>query len=171
MNSKLVIRGRVWKFGDNVNTDVITPGKYLSLPISKIKDHIMEPLDPSFPKKVEKGDIIVAGRNFGCGSSREQAPRALKEAGISLIIAESFARIFFRNSISIGLPVLQCKGISEFCNEGDVLEVNLKTAEIKNLRSGKVLSANPLSGQILKILEAGGIISMLREMVREGSLD
>jgi methanogen homoaconitase small subunit len=124
------ISGRVWKFGDNIDTDVIIPGKYLrTTDMSVFASHVMEGIDPQFSKKVQKGDIIVAGKNFGCGSSREQAPLALKHAGVACIVAESFARIFFRNAINVGLPIIEAK---VDCEEGDIIEIDLGKGLVKN---------------------------------------
>jgi 3-isopropylmalate/(R)-2-methylmalate dehydratase small subunit len=161
--SQLVFRGRVWKLGDNIDTDVITPGKYLILSIDELKKYVLEPIDPEFPRKVKPGDILVAGKNFGCGSSREQAPAALKALGISVVIAESFARIFFRNAVSLGLPVVICDGISEKVKEGEFLEVNLEIGEIRNLNTGQIIKTKILSRQMVEILKAGGIIPLLRK--------
>jgi len=159
------IRGRVWKFDDNVDTDVIIPMRVVTSTSDPYEwaRHIMEPLDPDFHKKVEKGDILVAGRNFGCGSSREQAPTALKYAGIGAVIAESFARIFFRNSINVGLPVLECKNISTKIKEGDVLEVDLETGDIRNLTTGETMKAMPLPSFALQIIRDGGLIPYLKK--------
>jgi 3-isopropylmalate/(R)-2-methylmalate dehydratase small subunit len=165
--SQLVFRGRVWKLGDNIDTDVITPGKYLILPIDELKKYVLEPIDPEFPRKVKPGDILVAGKNFGCGSSREQAPAALKALGISVVIAESFARIFFRNAVSLGLPVMICDGISEKVKEGEFLEVNLETGEIKNLNTGQTIKTKILSKQMIEILKAGGIIPLLKKKLSQ----
>lgn len=161
--SQLTAKGRVWKFGDNIDTDVITPGKYLTLPMDELKHHVMEPIDPEFHKKVKPGDVIVAGRNFGCGSSREQAPAALKALGLSAIIAEGFARIFFRNAISIGLPVMVCKGISEAVKQGDLLEVNVETGRLRNLNTGQTFATKALSKQMTEMLKAGGAILLLKK--------
>lgn len=160
--SQLIFKGRVWKFGDNIDTDVITPGKYLILPIDELKNYVLEPIDPEFSRKVKPGDIIVAGRNFGCGSSREQAPAALKALGISVVIAESFARIFFRNAISLGLPVVICEEISKRVSNGDLLEVNLEIGEIRNLNTGQIFKTKTLSRQMIEILKAGGVIPLLK---------
>ncbi|MEM1545675.1 MAG: 3-isopropylmalate dehydratase small subunit [Candidatus Methanomethylicia archaeon] len=160
--SQLIFKGRAWKFGDNIDTDVITPGKYLILPIDELKNYALEPIDPEFSRKVKPGDIIVAGRNFGCGSSREQAPAALKALGISVVIAESFARIFFRNAISLGLPVVICEEISKRVSNGDLLEVNLEIGEIRNLNTGQIFKTKTLSRQMIEILKAGGVIPLLK---------
>ncbi|MFQ6085797.1 MAG: 3-isopropylmalate dehydratase small subunit [Candidatus Bathyarchaeia archaeon] len=163
----MIISGSVVKYGDNVNTDVIIPGKYLVLTDPKeLAKHAMEGIDPNFPP--EKGDklIIVAGKNFGCGSSREQAAIALKHAGVRCVIAESLARIFYRNAINIGLPVLQCDGISNFAEKGDRITVDFERGEIRKPSEDSVLKANPLPSFILEIIEDGGLIPHLRKVVR-----
>lgn len=159
-----VLKGRVLvKYGDNINTDLILPGTYLMIsdPMELAK-HAMEGLDPDFPKKVKPGDIVVAGENFGCGSSREHAPTALKAAGISAVVAESFARIFFRNSIGIGLPVFECKGISKRTKEGDDLVINVKTGIVKNLASKEELKVTPLPDFMMEIIKAGGLVPYIK---------
>ncbi|MEM2214592.1 MAG: 3-isopropylmalate dehydratase small subunit [Candidatus Nezhaarchaeales archaeon] len=160
-----VIRGRVWRFGDNVDTDVIIPFKYKArtLDPKELAQHVMEGIDPEFPKKVKPGDIMVAGRNFGCGSSREQAPLAIKAAGIAAVVAESFARIFFRNAINIGLPVLEVKGVSEKTFEGDVLEIDLAQGVVKNLTRGLTFKATPIPDMLMEILRKGGLVNYLKE--------
>ncbi len=162
-----MISGKAVKFGDNIDTDVILPGKYLVLtdPIELAK-HAMAGLDPTFPKKVQKGVIIVAGRNFGCGSSREQAPIALKHAGVKCVLAESFARIFFRNAINIGLPVLECRGVSSKVRKGDELVVNLETGLIENRSENSTLQATKLPAFIMEILNDGGLIEHLRKRLK-----
>ncbi len=148
------ISGRVCKFGDNIDTDVIIPGKYLrTTDMSVFAAHAMEGIDPDFPKKVKKGDIIVAGSNFGCGSSREQAPLALKHAGISCVVAESFARIFFRNAINVGLPIIEAK---IDCRDGDTIEVDLEKGVVK--REGKTYPATQLPDFLREILADGGLV-------------
>ncbi len=162
-----MISGKAVKFGDNIDTDVILPGKYLVLtdPIELAK-HAMAGLDPTFPKKVQKGVIIVAGRNFGCGSSREQAPIALKHAGVKCVLAESFARIFFRNAINIGLPVLECRGVSSKVRKGDELVVNLETGLIENRSENSTLQATKLPAFIMEILNDGGLMEHLRKRLK-----
>lgn len=125
--------------------------------MDELAKHAMEGIDPNFSKKVRKGDIIVAGKNFGCGSSREQAPLVLKHVGISLIIAESFARIFYRNAFNIGLPLLICKGITKATDEGDELEVDVSTGRIRNLTKGIELHANPIPDFLMEIVNSGGL--------------
>jgi 3-isopropylmalate/(R)-2-methylmalate dehydratase small subunit len=158
------VSGKTIKFGDNVDTDVILPGKYLVLidPIELAK-HAMEGLDPAFPEKANKGVIVVGGKNFGCGSSREQAPLALKYAGAKCVLADSFARIFFRNAINIGLPVIEHKGISAVVNNGDEITVDFESGTIQNLSQEKSFQATKLPPFILEILADGGLIENLRK--------
>lgn len=166
------ISGIAIKYGDNINTDIIIPSKYLTLlDPNELAKHAMESLDPDFPRKASKGTIIVAGRNFGCGSSREQAPIALKYAGVKCIVAESFARIFYRNSINIGLPVLEAPGISALVEDGDKLTVILDDGEILNETSGKVIKANKLPNFILEIIRDGGLIEHLIKVLRGGKVE
>ena len=157
-------KGQVWIFGDDINTDLISPGKYLELvDPEEMAKHAMEGIDPDFTKKIQEGDIVVGGFNFGCGSSREHAPLALKYAGISAVIAESFARIFYRNSINIGLPALKCPGITEAVEEGDTVEVDVAGGTIKITRTGAELSFTPLPDFMLVVLNDGGLVSYLRK--------
>ena len=161
-------RGRVWMFGDDVNTDLIIPGKYLELvDPEEMARHAMEGIDPEFPKKIQKGDIVVGGTNFGCGSSREHAPLALKYAGVSAVVAESFARIYYRNSINIGLPALECPGIVEAVDDGDVVEVDITSGTVKNVRTGAELSFTPLPGFMVEILREGGLVTYIRNHLDE----
>jgi len=163
----MLVSGKAVKFGDNVDTDVIIPGKYLVLIDPKeLAQHAMEGLDSAFTKKVKDGVILVAGKNFGCGSSREQAPLALKYAGVKCVIADFFARIFYRNAINIGLPVVECKGISRKVEAGDMLSVDLKTGTVKNESKGITLSATQLPPFILEILSDGGLIENLRKRMK-----
>jgi 3-isopropylmalate/(R)-2-methylmalate dehydratase small subunit len=158
------LKGKAWVFGDSIDTDMITPGKYLTIIDEKgLAEHLLEGADPEFPKKVGRGDIIVGGENFGCGSSREHAVIAMKGAGVSVVLAESFARIFYRNAINVGLPAMECAGVGKETKEGDVLEIDLGTGDIKNTRSGKSFKAVPLSDKALEILEAGGLVNVVRE--------
>ena len=160
----MIIKGKAWKFKDNIDTDVIIPARYLNT--SDPKDlalHCMEDYDSEFVKKINQGDIIVAGRNFGCGSSREHAPIALKAAGVSCIIAQSFARIFFRNAINIGLPIFESVEVVDQCFPGNILEVDTVQGVIKNLSKDKVYKTNLLPEFIQKVISVGG----LREYVKE----
>lgn len=155
-----VIRGRTWKFGDDVNTDLIMPGKYKfsTIDLFELAKHAMEGIDPDFSKKVRKGDVIVAGKNFGCGSSREQAPLALKYLGVGAVVAKFFSRIFYRNAINVGLPVIQNEDVFEATKTGDILEINIKRGLIRNLNSGEEFIANPFPEFLLEILKDGGLV-------------
>ena len=158
------VTGTAIKFGDNVDTDVILPGKYLVLIDPKdLAKHALEGLDPAFPEKAKKGVIIVGGKNFGCGSSREQAPLALKYSGVQCVLAESFARIFYRNSINIGLPVIECKGISTAVNDGDEVSLDLEAGKIQNVSKNQTLQGTKLPSFIMEILSDGGLIEKLRK--------
>jgi 3-isopropylmalate/(R)-2-methylmalate dehydratase small subunit len=161
------VSGNAIKFGDNVDTDVILPGKYLVLidPIELAK-HAMEGLDPAFPEKAKKGVIVVGGKNFGCGSSREQAPLALKYSGVKCVLADSFARIFFRNAINIGLPAIECKGISAAVDNGDELTVDFEAGTIQNVTKSKNFQVAKLPPFILEILADGGLIEYLRREMK-----
>ena len=161
------MKGKVWTFGNNVDTDAITPSKYLGGSQAELKKHILEVVNPRFPQEVKPGDIIVGGSNFGCGSSRESAPAALKAIGIGAIVAESFARIFFRNAIAIGLPIFTCPDVSSSFTEGDEMELDLATAKITNVTQRKILQAQPLPEQMLQVLSQGGIVPLLKEIARK----
>ncbi len=155
------IRGRAHVYGDNIDTDRIIPGKYTkTLDVQSLAEHVLEDLDPAFRTRLQRGDILVAGNNFGCGSSREQAPVALQAAGVAAVIARYFARIFFRNAINIGLPVLEIP--DHDIAQGDELEVDLVSGTVRNRTSGKVYQANPLPDVMLRILQAGGLVDYLR---------
>jgi len=154
-----MLRGRVWKFGDNVDTDVIIPARYLNTTDpEELAKHCMEDADPEFAKKVQKGDILVAGRNFGCGSSREHAPIAIKACGISCVIAESFARIFYRNAFNTGLLIIECPEAAKEAETGDELEVYVEEGKIVNLTKGKTYYFKPIPPFMREILEDGGLI-------------
>lgn len=156
------ISGRAWIYGDNVDTDVIIPARYLTTSAPEIlAPHCMEDIDPAFAGGVGQGDIIVAGNNFGCGSSREHAPIAIKASGVSCVIAESFARIFFRNAINIGLPILECPGIT--AAKGDEIEVDLGTGVIRNKTTGRDFSSNPIPEFLQSLFAAGGLVPYVRE--------
>ncbi|MGQ9701183.1 MAG: 3-isopropylmalate dehydratase small subunit [bacterium] len=159
-----IIRGRVWSFGDDIDTDQIYPGKYLPLTDkSEMAKHAMEGTDrgEEFVKNVKCGDIIVAGKNFGCGSSREHAAVAIRGIGVALVIAQSFARIFHRNCINTGLPVLELNEANEI-KDGDILEVNIGTGEIRNITENRVYKAAPMSELEREILKAGGLLQYLK---------
>jgi len=159
-----MLKGKVHKYGKDVNTDLIIPARYLNVSDpAELAKHCMEDLDKDFVKRVQPGDIIMAETNFGCGSSREHAPMALKGVGISCVIARSFARIFFRNSIDIGLPVLECEEAVDNTQSGDVLEVDLATGKIKNLTNGKTFTAKPYPEFMSEIIAAGGLIEYTKK--------
>lgn len=159
------IEGSVWEFGDDVSTDLIISGKYKfkTLDMGKLSKHAMEGAAPEFSEKVEEGDIIVAGENFGCGSSREQAPLVLKELGIGAIISKSFARIFFRNAINVGIPVIKNEEIPEKTDEGDKLKIDLEADVIKNLAKEETFEIDHLPDFLLQILEDGGLVEQYKK--------
>ena len=160
MNAK----GFVHKYPDNVDTDVIIPARYLNTPDAKeLASHCMEDIDADFTKKVKDGDIMVGGWNFGCGSSREHAPLAIKTAGISCVIAKTFARIFYRNAINIGLPILECEAASNGIEAGDEVEVNFDTGVITNITKGETYQAEPFPEFIQEIIKAGGLMASIQK--------
>jgi 3-isopropylmalate/(R)-2-methylmalate dehydratase small subunit len=153
-------RGRVWKFGDNIDTDRLAPFDSMALPWEQRRVTVMRER-PEFAAECRPGDVLVGGRNFGCGSSREPAPENLRLLGLSCVVAESFARIYFRNTVAIGFPNLACPGISDTCQDGDELEVHIADGRIRNLTSGAELQAKPLDATMLDILSAGGLLALL----------
>lgn len=156
--------GSVFKYGDNVDTDVIIPARYLNITDGyELAKHCMEDIDRDFVKNVKKGDIIVANKNFGCGSSREHAPLVIKCAGVSCVIAETFARIFYRNAINIGLPILECPAASEAINEGDIVSVNFDTGVITDETTGQTFQAAPFPEFIQNIIKQGGLMNSLKD--------
>ncbi|MCI6172666.1 MAG: 3-isopropylmalate dehydratase small subunit [Clostridiales bacterium] len=156
--------GRVFKYGDNIDTDVIIPARYLnSTDPSELATHCMVDIDPTFAGRVEAGDIMVGEKNFGCGSSREHAPLAIKASGISCVIAETFARIFFRNAINIGLPIMECPEAAKEIRDGDDVEVNFDTGEIIDRTSGKSYRAQPFPPFMQQIIAAGGLVNYINE--------
>ena len=162
------LKGKVFKYGDNVDTDVIIPARYLNNPDPQaLAQHCMEDIDKDFVKEVKKGDIIVAGKNFGSGSSREHAPLSIKSAGISCVIAESFARIFYRNAINIGLPILISKEASQNIEKGDIVEVDLDTGIIKNLSKGIEYKSEPYPDFLQEIIKVGGLIEKTKKEVNK----
>ena len=163
-----MIGGRVWKFGDHINTDLIIPGRCLDdYSAENLVAHVMEDADPQFAKQVRKGDIIVAGRNFGCGSSREQAPLALKYAGVGAVVAGSFARIFFRNAINVGLPVVICPQAYQVVNAGDEARIDLQLGTIEVLGSGQRATFDPMPDFLMSILQSGGLVTFTRERLHQ----
>lgn len=159
------VKGRVRKFGDNIDTDIITPGPFLQLPIEEMKKYAFSPIYPDFYKSVKEGDIILGGSNFGCGSSREQATSVVKALGIKYIVCESMARIYFRNCIGLGIYPIISEGVSEIFEEGDEIEIDLIAGEVKNLKTNKKTYFIPLKGTPLEIFEAGGILSILKKKI------
>lgn len=158
------IKGTVHKYGDHVDTDVIIPARYLnSSDPAELATHCMEDIDKDFLKRAKPGDIMVAGKNFGCGSSREHAPIAIKAAGIACVIADTFARIFYRNALNIGLPIIECPGASQGIDSGDEVEVDLAGGKIRNLTKGTEFEFMPLVGMAQTLVDAGG----LKELVRK----
>lgn len=159
-------KGKVFKYGDNVDTDVIIPARYLAIADPKeLAEHCMEDIDRDFVKKVQPGNIMVAGKNFGCGSSREHAPIAIKASGIQLVIADSFARIFYRNSIDIGLPIIECPAAAKAIRDGDEVAVHLDTGVIEDRTTGERFTAAPFPPFIQKIIAVGGIENFVREKI------
>lgn len=157
-------RGRVFKYGDNVDTDVIIPARYLNIADAKeLSSHAMEDIDAEFVKKMKPSDIVAATRNFGCGSSREHAPLVLKENGVSCVIAASFARIFYRNAINIGLPILECEEAANAIEDGDIVSVDFDTGVITNESRGETYQAAAFPPFIQNIIKAGGLLKSLKE--------
>ena len=161
------IRGRVWKFGANIDTDAIIPARYLNTSDpEELAKHCMEDADRDFPGKVRPGDIIVAERNFGCGSSREHAPIALRAAGVACVIAQSFARIFYRNAFNMGLPIFECEDAAVKIQEGDEILVDADTGEIENISTGEVMKAGPIPSFMQELIADGGLISHILKKTR-----
>lgn len=155
--------GKAWKFGNNIDTDLIIPARYLNTHHpQELAQHAMEDADPAWATKVKPGDFIVAGENFGCGSSREHAPIALKAARVSAVIAKSFARIFYRNAINIGLPILESAEVADTVKEGDRIKVDLSKGKIENLTTGHTYFAQPFPAFMRQIIKAGGLINYLK---------
>jgi 3-isopropylmalate dehydratase small subunit len=164
------IRGQTWKFGDDIDTDAIIPARYLSTSDpDALALHCMEDADPDFVKKMKPGDLIAAGKNFGCGSSREHAPLAIKAAGISCVIAHSFARIFYRNAFNMGLPILECPDAAEAIETGDDLEVDLNEGLIVNHSRQQTYQAQPVPPFMQKLLQAGGLMAYVKEQMASSS--
>lgn len=163
----MLIRGKVWKFGDDVDTDAIIPARYLNTSDPKeLSKHIMEDADRDFPNKAKPGDILVAGKNFGCGSSREHAPIAIKAAGLRVVIAKSFARIFYRNAFNIGLPIFESTDASEKIKEADEIEVDADNGIIRNLTSHEEYKANPIPPFMQELIDAGGLVEWTKRKLQ-----
>ena len=162
------VSGRVFKYGDNIDTDVIIPARYLtSADPEHLKEHCMEDIDKSFKDRIRPGDIMVAGKNFGCGSSREHAPVAIKASGVSLVIANDFARIFYRNSINVGLPILECAEAALRINDGDEIEADFDTGVITDKTTGESFNAKAFPEFIKNIMASGGLVGYTESLVEE----
>jgi 3-isopropylmalate/(R)-2-methylmalate dehydratase small subunit len=162
----MIVKGRVWRFGDDVDTDAIIPARYLNTSDpAELAKHLMEDADKDFPTKVRKGDMLGAGKNFGCGSSREHAPIAIKAAGIQAVIAKSFARIFYRNSFNIGLPIFESAEASEKIREGDIIEIDADSGIIKNLTKDEQYTAKPIPLFMQELIREGGLIEWTKRKV------
>jgi 3-isopropylmalate/(R)-2-methylmalate dehydratase small subunit len=160
-------RGRVWKFGNDVDTDVIIPARHLlTIDANELAKHVMEDIDPGFAEKVQPGDIIVAGKNFGCGSSREHAPMAIKASGVAAVVADSYARIFYRNSINIGLPLVECPEAADEAEDGDILEIDTTEGAVFNTRTGKEYIAKRHAPYVQEIVNAGGLMEAVTQRVK-----
>ena len=160
------IAGKVWCFGDDISTDLLSPGEFALAPAEEQKRHTLESVDPRFAQEVRPGDVVVAGRNFGCGSSRESAPENLKALGVACVVADSFARIFLRNAVAISLPVLTCAGARAAFAEGDEIEIDLATGIVRSRATGCVQQGEPLPTEMREILSTGGILAALRAFAR-----
>jgi 3-isopropylmalate dehydratase small subunit len=158
-----VLAGRVWHFDHDISTDVLSPGQYAVDAVEVRKLHVLESVNPSFAPEAAEGDIVVAGRNFGCGSSRETAAENLKALGVACVVAESFARIFMRNAVALGLPVVACSGVHEAFADGDQIEIDLGTGAVTNTGTGVELRGDSLPAEMRDILAAGGILAVLSE--------
>lgn len=161
MSPDLVFEGRCWKFGHNVPTDAITPTWLVWRGFEDMARHCLEALDPEFPKHVQPGDILVAGRNFGCSSGRAVAPKAIQATGVAAVVAEKFSRTFYRNSHEVGLPVLEAQGVHDLVEPGDLIRVDIRRAMITNAGTGQAIRTNPPPDFLLRMLEAGGLIPFL----------
>lgn len=158
------IRGRVRKFGDNIDTDTIAPGPYLQLPAEEMKNYAFEPVSAEFYKTVREGDVLVAGNNFGCGSSREQATQVVKDLGIRFVVADTIARIYYRNCIALGLYPIAVKGVNTLFNEGDEIEIDLDNSRVRNVGTAEEIPFEPLAQSQREIISAGGILALLKKL-------
>jgi 3-isopropylmalate/(R)-2-methylmalate dehydratase small subunit len=158
----VIFEGNCWKFGHNIPTDEITPTSVVWKSFAEMAKHVLESLNPDFPVKVQKGDIIVAGRNFGCSSGRAIAPKAIKATGVAAVVAEGFSRTFYRNGHEVGLPILEVSGIHDLVNNGDRLRVDITNGTVTDLTTGKTLQGTPAPEFLLQMLEAGGLIPFLK---------
>jgi 3-isopropylmalate/(R)-2-methylmalate dehydratase small subunit len=163
----MILKGKTWKFGDNIDTDAIIPARYLNTSDPKeLAKHVMEDADKNFVSKVKAGDLIIAGANFGCGSSREHAPIAIKAADIQAVVAKSFARIFYRNAFNIGLPIFESEEASEKIKEGDEIEIDADKGKIRNLTKGEEYTAKSIPPFMQELISAGGLIEWTRKRIK-----
>lgn len=163
----MLLKGKVWRFGDDIDTDAIIPARYLNTSDpAELARHVMEDADKDFPSKVKAGDIIVAGKNFGCGSSREHAPIAVKASGMQAVIAKSFARIFYRNAFNIGLPIFESAEASEKIHEGDTVEIDADQGVIKNITTGENYTAKPIPPFMQELIASGGLIEWTKNKLK-----
>ena len=170
MSANVILRAKAWKDGDNIDTDGIIPARYLaSNDPALLAQHCMEDVDSEFVKKAQEGDFIIGGKNFGCGSSREQAPIAIMFAGISCVIAKSFARIFYRNAFNMGLPILDCPEAVDGISDGDEIEVSLSEGTIRNLSTGAEFRASPIPPFMQELIDAGGLINYARARIEKAA--
>jgi 3-isopropylmalate/(R)-2-methylmalate dehydratase small subunit len=161
-----VVKGKAFVFGENIDTDQIYPGRFVELTdVEDVAKHAMEGADPNLINEFKQDDIIIAGTNFGCGSSREHAAITLKAIGVGAVVAESFGRIFYRNAINLGVPLLVCPGIAKWANKGDVVNVNVESGKIINETTGQVTQAQPMSDYVMKILASGGIKPLIKSQL------
>lgn len=167
-----VIEGRVWCLGDEMDTDQLIAGKYLTIiDPEELKKHVLENVDPTFSQKAQPGDILIAGENMGCGSSREHAPAALKAIGLGAVVANSFARIFFRNSINLGMPAIEAPHVREIFSPGDTARILMREGRVVNVTTGKEVTFPPLPAHLLELLEVGGLVEKVRLELQRTSAD
>lgn len=160
-----IIQGKVRKFGDNINTDIISPPQYMELGIEESAQYCMSNIDPDFSKKVQKGDILVAGANFGSGSSRETSPLVLKYLGVGAIVAKFFARIFYRNAINVGIPVIECEEVDKI-SPNDIISIHLEEGSIYNDTTGETYKCSKIPAHILELIHAGGMFEYLKQQIK-----
>ena len=169
MSGSAIAAGRAWVFGENVDTDVLAPGRYMKFGIEEIAKHCLESVDPSFATSVKPGDVVVGGRNFGAGSSREQAAGALLQLGVAYVLAPSFGGIFYRNALNLGLPVLVCAAVDRI-RSGDRIEVDAARGRVRNHTTGKTVDCEPIPRHLLSMVNDGGLLAHLERRMREGKL-
>lgn len=168
MSNENIRKGKVWVFGDNIDTDIIIPGRYLTIRDPEVMaSHAFEPINEEFAENAKKGDIIIGGKNFGCGSSREEAPFVLKTLGIAAIIAESYARIFYRNAINLGIPLIEVNNVSDHFKMGETAEVDFTTGEVKNIDRNEIYQGTKLPDFLLEIIKMGGAIPAIKKKMKK----